>query len=353
MSLKLIEGYDHMGTAAKLAVKGWTFTPSSRAGESSTLTFTSGRINGNCARHSTPGGGVGTMSQGSLKKTLPASYATLVQGFALRLSALPASATDLFTLMAGGTQTVRVRVASSGAISILNSGGTTIATGAAAAVSAGNWIFIEVKAFINGASGTVEVKTNGGAYIASTVGNFGSSNLDGIASLANYNEITGTIDVDDVYALDTTGDNADFLGDSHVETLYPSADGANTNFTPDTGTAHYSRVNEHTGTYPDDDTSYVYSSTAGHRDTYVTTDLSALSGAVFGVQVNLYARKDDAATRQIAPVIRQGGSNFDGTTQTLSLSYAVYSQIYDNDTASADWTVSSVNNSEFGVKLVA
>jgi hypothetical protein len=356
MALKLIEGFDAV-QASKLPSKNWTSTGASRAGEVTTVTLTTGRINGSAHRHSTSGAGSGGFSgAGTLKKALPAAYSTLVDGFAFRLNGLPPSETEVFNLLSGATQTVRVFVTSAGAVRIKNSGGTTIATGASGLVVANGWVYIELKAVINGASGSITTQANGAADIALTTGNFGSSNLDGIQSY--YVPVAGsyfpTFDFDDFYVLDTSGtDNTTFLGDVHVETIFPAADGANTSWTPDSGSPHFSRVNEKTSTFPDDDTSYIYSSTAGQRDSYDMDTLAILSGSIFGVQVGMYARKDDAATRQIASVVRQGGTNYDGATQTLSTSYVDYTEILENDPSDgADWTVAKVNSAEFGVKLV-
>jgi hypothetical protein len=238
---------------------------------------------------------------------------------------------------------------------VRNSGGTVIATGTTP-LPGNNWSYIEIKGFINGASGTCEVHLNGNTEIASTVGNFGSSNFDGIsyAYASNSSGVGVNGDFDDIYVADTSGSapRNTFLGDTRVETLYPSADGANQAWTPNSGSPHFSRVNEHTSTFPDDDTSYVSDLNSGDRDTYVCDDLSVVTGNVFAVQTNLYARKDDAGLRQVTPVIHQGGVDYDGNTLTLGSNYAVLQQIYNQDPTSADWTPANVNADEFGIKVV-
>src|SRR5262249_39117493 len=105
-------------------------------------------------------------------------------------------------------------------------------------------------------------------------------------------------------------------------------------------------------TATDDDSTYISDSTVGHIDTYATADVDA-GATVYGVQVNLYARKDDAATRQIAPVIRQAGTNYVGNTATLGSTYSFYSQLYDQDPTAAAWTAATFNGDEFGVKEIA
>jgi hypothetical protein len=85
------------------------------------------------------------------------------------------------------------------------------------------------------------------------------------------------------------------------------------------------------------------------------TNLSMATGTVFAVQTNLIARKDDAGLRTIAPVIRTGGTDYAGTTTAaLGASYLDYTQLYDRqDPVAADWSVTTVNGMEVGVKEVA
>jgi hypothetical protein len=203
------------------------------------------------------------------------------------------------------------------------------------------WNYYEVKITI-GTSAAFEVRINGSssAEISGT-GNFGTNNLDEIRFDVNEIGAVG-IQVDDVYANDGT-----FLGDIVVRTLYPNADGTHQQWTPDVAGTHYTRVNEH---HIDGDGSFVYDSTAGHIDSYGMDDLPGVT--VYGVQLNLGARKGDAGLREVAPLIRQSGTDYVGTTFTLSSDYDFYSWILDQDPTSADWTVATVNADECGVKTI-
>lgn len=324
----LMEGFDHM-IASLVTAKGWSVNPSS---------MQTGRFAGQCARMGT------TIST----KAVTAS-ATLIAGFALRASAWT-STTDMFFIRAGATNAVRFSLNGSNIIQIRNSGGTVVATGTTPLLT-NTWYYIEIKAFQSGASGTVEVKLNGVSEIASTTANIGSTNLDSVGIIG----VSGnTTDFDDIYVVDTTGaaPRNTFLGDVRVVTVMPNADGAHAQWTPSSGANHFDRVNELTGTFPDGDTTYVSDSTPGHYDTFVVDDVDA-GATVLAVQTNLYARKDDAATRQIAPVVRQSSTDHDGTTVTLGSTYQFQTQVWNQDGAGSDWTASSVNAAEFGVKEVA
>ncbi len=332
MAVVFTEGFDHYNPNLSANLKGWSGNFSANQ---------AGRFGGNAANLNTT---VGT----ARTHALPSTYSTLIAGVAYNPSALPPAATaDVFILAAGATLTCRIGLNTSNQLVVRNSAGTTIATGTTVFV-AGSWHYIEVKIVV-GTSGTVEVHLDGVVEIASTTGNFGTTNVDTIRvqnATSNHIEL-----FDDMYACDTTGSapNNTFLGDVRVATVYPNADGAHAAWTPTGGGSHFSQVDE---TPPDGDTTYVSDSTPGDIDSYVTGDIDG-NATVYAVQVNLYARKDDASTRQIAPVVRQASSDHVGTTVTMLSTYAFYSQLYDQDPTSSAWTAANVNSDEFGVKEIA
>jgi hypothetical protein len=336
VAVVLIEGFDFY-QAAKLTARGW----SSASASMTTGRFTSpGSAPAQACRPTT-----------GITKLLPAAAGTLIAGFAVKFTTFNGAANDFFAFRTGTvTNIARVGVNASNQIIVRNVGGTTIATGATVLTS-GVWYYVEVKIFVNGASGTCEVHLNGAAEIASTVGNFGSTNMDNFTMLPSA--ATNT-DFDDMYCLDTTGaaPRNTFLGDVRVGTIMPTADGAHSQFTPSSGSAHFSLVNEVSGTFPDGDTSYVSDATPGDYDTSVFEDIDG-GATVLAVQASAYARKDDANVRQIADVVRQSGTDHDGATVTLASSYTYYSHIWNQDGAGADWTAAAVNAAEFGIKCVA
>lgn len=333
MAVILMEGFDHL-SAAQLLNKGWSVAPSS---------VQTGRLGGQCARWSN--------TTNTTTKTFAAA-ATVIVGYAYRPVTL--NANDHFVIRAGTTNAVRVQTVASGGgnvLRLLNSGGTQVAIGTTQ-ITINTWYYIEVKAFQSGASGTVELYLNGVSEIASTTANVGSANFDNIGIAISSG---ATQDYDDIYVVDTTGSSPTntFLGDVRVETLAATSEGANTAWTLGAGASKTAAVSD--ATSYDSDTGYIHNSTPGDRQTFGMADLAISSGTVFAVQTNLVARKDDAGTRTIAPVIRLGGVNYDGTTSAgLSTSYLVYSQIYDRlDPAGNAWSVTNVNAMETGVKTVA
>lgn len=339
MALIDIEGGDHLNSGLFTA-KGWNLNPSA---------LHAGRVRG-------WGWEIGSSPSGiQMGKVLPSTYSTVIVGVGFQMAVATASRAVLRVANAAGSTVVAaVSTNASGVLQVTNSAGTVIATGTTVIANA-TWYYVELKIVV-GTSGSCELHLNGvSGEIASTTGNFGTTNV-GLVALSGQADTANSNYFDDFYILDTTGSSPqnDFLGDVTVETLFPNGDGTHQDWTPSAAGAHFSKVNESTGTYPDGDTSYVSDITPGDIDTYTVGSLATLTGTVFGVATNLYARKDDAAGRTVAPVIREAGTDHVGsTTPGLSTSYLFYRQLYQADPAGAAWTIASVNAAEYGIKEVS
>ncbi len=324
----LMESFDHL-TVGQMTLKGWSGAWTSAG---------TGRF----------GGQAMSLSNVESHKSLPSTYATLIIGFACGNIAAQLSAPVMALRTAAGALVVQIGFNSSQQIVVYNGSNSVIATGTTVLPSA-TYQYIELKAFVNGASGTIEVHLNGVVEIASTTVNIGSTNMGQIL-FGPQGGVGNQGAFDDVYVNDTSGGHNDsFLGDVRITTEWPTSDGAHTDWTPSSGTAHWSLVDE---TTPNSDTDYVSSGTIGNIDTY---GIGVVDGGatVYAVQVNLFARKDDSSARQVAPVIRQSATDYVGTTYTLGSSYAYDSQIYDKDPTGTAWTPTTINADQFGEKVIA
>jgi len=336
MAVVFMEGFDHL-SAAQLPSKGWSVV----------MNIVAGRFGGQAAQV--------TYSTGTSSRALPGAYSTYIHGQALLL---PYAAIEtVIALRSGATNVVRLTTVTSGpnvVFRLINASGTVLATGTTP-IRASVWYYVEMKVVVHASAGTVELRLNGSstAECSATGVNTGSSNIDNVLLSAEY--YSGMVtQSDDMYGVDTTGSapTNTWLGEVRVCTLIPNGNGANTAW-GGTGTGGFGEWDDITA--HDDDTTYVSSSTPGDRETSTLTDLSAATSTVFAVQTNLVARKDDAGTRTIAPVVVIGGTPYDGTTTAaLSSSYADYTQLYDRlDPSGATWTASTVNAMETGVKEIA
>lgn len=317
MTLIFMEGFDDGLTSAK----GWNNFGGN---------FVGGRFGGKAA-----------ISQWSTTtRTYPGALSsTIYIGAAFSFSQITATYSMLTNGMA------RVTLVNGGYVALYRSDNNTqVAISAMPAWSgAGVWRYIELKH--TPSTGACEIRVDGVLRVSGTVPTAAS-----VATLAIECQGSGAQTyVDDLYVLDSTGTvNNTYLGDVRVQTLLPSADGANTAMAPDSGTTHYNRLSEATP----DTTSYVASSSIGVKDSYKYQQLTANTASVYGVAVTSYASKDAPVAAGLATLVRLGATDYaNAQPQNLSASWVAGTDLYQTRPSdSAPWTTSDVNTAEFGVQ---
>jgi hypothetical protein len=314
MALKFIEGFDD----GLLAQRAWT-----------SVETTTGRFGGSCGR---------PVFFGQVTYSFPAPLTgTVVFGFACLFTAVSAYSpvlqvgSALIGRTAGGSVT-------------LSNGGSLVGTSPSAPFSSANvWRYIELKYVLS--TGACTVRVDGVAVITATVGTAAS-----ISSmlLGQGGGNAQQLQFDDFYVLDTTGTkNNDFLGDVRIQTLLPTADGTHSDLAPSTGTAHAALVDEPAPNTTD----YVYSASAGMKDTYQFQDLAATTANIFGVEITNYSRKDATGSVGVANVSRVAGVDYTAVPQGLSASWTANRDLLElNPATGLPWAPADVINSEFGIK---
>ncbi|MFX4263132.1 hypothetical protein ACOBQJ_13170 [Pelotomaculum propionicicum] len=269
------------------------------------------------------------------------SKTTLVVGFGIKL--YTAYSGILYRFCEGDTTHVDLRIDSSQRLYVTRNG-TTLGSVSTVPLRINVWEHVQIKVFINDSTGTVEVKINSVSVISLT-GQDTQNGLTGVITKAGLYCNTDCAFYDDYWI-----DDADFLGDCIIETKFPNGAGDTTEWTPSTG-SNYACVDE---VNQNGDTDYVSSGTAGQVDTYAFADLLTSAGSVKGVQANVWARKDDGGTRQIALVARPVSTDRVGASKDMALTYAYYRETFAlNPETGAPWTIAEVNAAKFGVKLVS
>ena len=293
-------------------------------------------------------------SGNSATKILPSTYACLITHVGYR----PLSLLDGAIIVAyqdGSTLQCELRVLANGKLRVTRNN-TTLATSNNVYFQNNVYHHVQFKATINN-TGSFYCKVDndtvtwdiGSGNDSIDTQNTANANADRF-TLGGFASITA--DWDDLYITDGSGANTTgMMGDVRLQALFASGAGSHTDWTPNGAGSNFQCVDE---SPPNSDTDYISSSTTNQIDTYAFGDLSPTAGSVLAVEVLSFARKDDAGTRTIAPVIRTGSTDAVGTSVNLSTSYAFYSQIFETNPAngSAAWTVSDVNSSEFGAKLL-
>lgn len=340
--LLFMDGFDHYATAD--ITKKWTSNSGGGLG-----------IVGGAGRRGTSGFQV-ISSSSYVNKTIPPTT-SLIFGFSIKLGSLPSTSTLLLTLFDGSTQQCELRVNADGTLQVLRAANTLTNGASTLALSTGVEYYIEWKVTIADsiAANSCKVRVNGVDWINVAAGQdtkAGTNATVNSVRLGAFGTGIGTTTFDDFYICDNSGStNNDFLGDVRIDTLFPSGDGNYSQFTPSTGTTHYTLVDESTPNTTD----YNDGASVGDRDSYAMGNLSALaSSTVYGVQVNAAIVKDDAGSKSATTFVRSSSTNADGASVALSTSQAYVSQVFETDpNGSVAWTETTVNAMEAGVKVTA
>lgn len=144
----------------------------------------------------------------------------------------------------------------------------------------------------------------------------------------------------------------DFFGDVAIGALFPDADDhIDWSLFPLGSPNSFSLVNSQ---FPDDDTTYINSSTVGNVDNFGwQPTVVPPGGSIVAVHYGVYARKDAEGSRSFVTLIGPTGSPaFTSNPWFVGDTYAYYFQAFDQDPQTGiPWTQTGFNGTKFGVKL--
>lgn len=313
---------------------------------------------------SPPGFGTGRFAPGQsvrftstndreMKKTLAADVNEVFLGFGFQTTTGLETQTITTFEDNAGTKCGSIKVTSAGAISVhLGEGGTQLGISAASIISASVWHYIEIHYHPDDSAGVFEVKVDEVSVVNVT----GVDTTNGLThvrafDIGPHGNPGQDYFFDDLYICDEIGTiNNTFLGDVRVATVLPDADTATKDFTPDTGSVNFSRVDE--SPVIDDDTSYVENGTVGATDLYSFAAVG-VTGTVHGIQVNAHARKTDSESRKIKLVAKPGSTESVGPIEhNMPANYFTFSQIYEtNPDTSVKWLIPAIDAGIYGMKV--
>lgn len=157
----------------------------------------------------------------------------------------------------------------------------------------------------------------------------------------------GVHKLDDIY----WSDSSTPLGDARVDVIPPTSDTVQKDFHASSGTDNYAMVAEAPN---DGDSSYVFSGSSTAKDLYGLGDLATSSSAIYGVQLNVVAKRADAGSATLTLHAKSSTTDASDAGHTLTSSYLNYQDLLLTDPAtSAAWTDSGVNSLLAGFDLVA
>lgn len=310
-----------------------------------------GRFGGGCV--------TGAASTEVITYAIPApQLTTFIVAFAYFHDGNGGSLDDLLTVTASNGGVIgRVRHDASGNVLGYGNSVSPDATGSGAVLTPNEWVWVEFKilcgtnASNDGAIemriNEIEVFTNSGIDTAITDLDVGFVNIYGSQ---------GTHAVDDVVIIDDTTDAddviADYTGDVRIDTLRPTANGFHQDWTPNTGTAYQALDDAFSA--PDEDSTYVTSTTINHKSTFEIENPGGVASAVLAAQVRVRAKKLDAGSRNIVAVARNGSTTVDGNDPVdpgTDYKWTRAGFVTEDPNTGGSFTPSTFNSTEFGFKM--
>ena len=332
MALLLCDSFDHTTTVAHKWDQG---------------AFGSCSIGGSYGRLGTAGLRISTGDAG-VGFTLPASKTTVLVGQAVYFEDVSATHI-LLTLYDDDGDDVQVVVKQEGVNIKVYCGATEIHS-FAHGMSASIWYYIEIGVTI-GASGNVTINIDNVEKMNETEDTQNTANAycTSVYLGGNGTGASSYTNRDDVVIMDTAAGGVcdDFLGDVIIQCISPTGTGSAADWTPSTGD-NYACVDEK----PPNTGDYIESATQNDVDTYATGNVSPLTGDVFAVVVNHYSQKVGTAARGVSGVCNDLGTTTIGPENVLDAAYKMrQSVMYENNRTTAPFTITDINNGQFGVKL--
>lgn len=105
---------------------------------------------------------------------------------------------------------------------------------------------------------------------------------------------------------------------------------------------------------PANDSDYTFASSATLRDLHALPNHSTESGTINSVKIYCRFKLNMFTTGSAKICLKSGGTVVDGTTQTLTFSFAAYSQTWTtNPVTSSAWTWDEIDALQAGYKLIA
>lgn len=345
--LRIIEGWDHINDTTEMSRKGWNFPWTQ---DNAMAISASGRFSGSQSARKYRTGGNGGQYVQTLYKDLPSNEDILYAGAAIYLYSWSSMSTGMH-FYDGGTAQIGVKITSSGQLQALRGGnsGTSLGITATSLVLPGSWVHIGIEVKIDNSVGYIKVWLNG-ELLLNLTGQDTQISANAYANRFQFDiQAYDDVLIDDVYMGDDTGSyNISWLGDRRVYTIYPNGDGNVADWTANTGN-DWDAVNDSGG--PDDDTTYIASSTVDQKALVTLPDLPSNVTALNAIQITHYSRKDDSTTRALKALVRSGGSDYEvSAAQYLASTYGFFSYLSEEDPQdSTQWTKSDVDAAEFGV----
>lgn len=237
-------------------------------------------------------------------------------------------------------------------VSLSPGSGGLLAQSAPNIIFANVWHYVEVK--YKPGSHTV-VRVDGVTVLSATGPKHNSApNLINIVEFPNLSSEFNLNDynkhLDDFYICDTTGALFnDFCGDVVIHAVLPNGDAGPNEMAPfGGGLANYTCVDD---VPPDNDLSYLYSNTLGHKDMFTVDPLPANIIDVLAVSVSARCKKDAAGTSLIKLKCSYGVDEIESAGKAMSTQYTNQHHFFEIAPDGGAWNKVKATNMHIGVEI--
>jgi hypothetical protein len=278
--------------------------------------------------------------------------ATMIVAFAVKWPDDTMTWNSFCIMRSGGADGMGVSCINEGTL-IVRRGTTEMARSVPGIFNFKRWHWVEFKVYCHNTAGTFEVKVDGNVILSAT----GVDTQVGATAYHDAVKFTGmnistvkTPRFDDIVVMDGSGSEYnDYIGQRRVETIVPTSDTADIDWTTSSGSTHYVLVDD---LDPDDDTNYVEDTVSANEDIWGYGNLSLVS-TIDALCLHTDVRVTDATSYTLKTTVKSGGTKYTNSGDTISsTSYAIIDRLMldDPDTSSA-WTESGINAVEMGVEV--
>lgn len=351
MALLFSDGFDCYASRDDAIAGGWLALDPSATNRFST---TNGRYGGGCLQGSSNAGNTCQW----LTSVYVANAGTIIICFAYYHTGAGGTADRILEAMdVAGARCFSLKHNTSGDLSAFDRSDVQAGSTATAALTANVWHSIEISVLLKSdATGTINVHVDGNSVISVTAKNtepatnLGCNNI----GLGGNAGTAPSFRVDDVIIMDASGSTMNgFLGATRIDTLKPNVAGGVTDWTASSST-QLSCVDD-TPNAANDDTDYIYSSTAAQEARFGFEDLAVEPNSIFSVQLRMRGRKPDAGTRTYRGLLYSSATESLGATVGFPATYSWRRMLSaDKDpNGNVTWTASRVNSLQAGVEIVA
>ena len=248
----------------------------------------------------------------------------------------------------GGNIICSINIQPDGSVNIRSSGGFSSPSSAPNLVQNNTYAYFELSCALVGNVVTATARINGFVVLTGvTYSVGGSTDIDSLYPEGPGGGATGYLD--DLYICNGLGSvNNGFLGAVRIYTGVPVSDATPLDWTPSTGTTHYSLVNE---IPPDNGSTYVSDNVVSDVDQYFHATGSPPSGVkILAVQHDIDLNIAESGSRQVSSCIN-------GTPHgaaTLTTTFHIYTEPYDvNPVTGIGWKITDFATLPIGVDVTA